>query len=101
MSTPSILKRDKNSLQQQFEETLIEEANTLYIKDKFLIDCGLKDAKWKHTLMINKLFSGAGEELDKIIKEKLEFKQNSFCNHPKIEDYCKLEEVSTLGQSDW
>jgi len=117
MGATSVLKRNKESLAHELEERLINQMNSLYIKDKFMVDCGVKDLEIEHTILMYGITNSCSCETAEYIKNQLTYnfkckKKKSICdtarkcNHSHehseiIKDCCSANQHPTVIEAEW
>jgi len=71
----TILKRNKYTLAEEFEDKLLNQANLLYVKDHFAVDCGVSDLDGIITSFAYSTYNSCGCELTEYIHDQIAFKR--------------------------
>lgn len=89
-----------------YEDKVIDLAHDLYVKDRFLIDCGLDKTEWLHASLMYTAFSNCGCEINEFIKDKVSLEYP--CKKPvakmlheyKDRDICEIKKCSAVDD-EW
>jgi len=111
MGAQSYLQLNKHTLEHRYREKVIDLSNQLYIKNRFLVDCGIDKKECLHSLLMYQLLNKCGCEIKEYIEDKVNPKKD--CKKPlakhlhehkekcPTDNLCEIKQCSILIEAEW